>query len=306
MSRINVVARRLSADWNPRTMNVNTLSMRDPILEVFRHQQEQIARKRDLEALRNVSAFSNPFPVDDPETSMLQHLMKKQRVCPVEVATPASVSMSNTPQQVSGSSSSFNCSNTNNNREALNDASRFRPYQSSQWSDRFQELIDFSKSKGHCCVPHTYKENPALARWVKRQRYQYKLRQDGKQSTMTQERIVALEEIGFIWDSHGSAWMERWNELRDFKIEHKHCNVPSNYSGNPQRKLFLLVIVIPKCHVRLHCVSNNTWLRQLIQIVFFLSIYLSVFLHPFIHSFSCNLGKMPASSVQALQGRQNE
>jgi hypothetical protein len=48
------------------------------------------------------------------------------------------------------------------------DANRFRPYQASQWTDRFEELIAFTKAKGHCCVPHTYQENPALARWVKR------------------------------------------------------------------------------------------------------------------------------------------
>jgi hypothetical protein len=42
---------------------------------------------------------------------------------------------------------------------------RFRPYQAEQWSEKFQELLDFKQEKGHCCVPHTYQENPALARW---------------------------------------------------------------------------------------------------------------------------------------------
>lgn len=51
---------------------------------------------------------------------------------------------------------------------------------------------------------------------------------------MTDERIVALEHIGFIWDSHGSGWMERWNELREFRLEFGHCNVPSNYVANTQ------------------------------------------------------------------------
>jgi hypothetical protein len=111
---------------------------------------------------------------------------------------------------------------------------RFRPYQAEQWSEKFAELCEFKKNKGHCCVPHTYKENPALARWVKRQRYQYKLKNEGKQSTMTDERVIALENNGFIWDSHRAAWQERWNELCDYKKDNRHCNVPSNFPSNPQ------------------------------------------------------------------------
>jgi hypothetical protein len=103
-----------------------------------------------------------------------------------------------------------------------------------QWTEKFEELVQFRQTKGHCCVPHTYKENPALARWVKRQRYQYKLKNEGKQSTMTDERVDALEQIGFIWDSHGAAWAERLNELKEYRTETGHCNVPSNYPSNPQ------------------------------------------------------------------------
>ena len=113
-------------------------------------------------------------------------------------------------------------------------ARRFRPYQAEQWSEKFQELCEFKKNKGHCCVPHTFTENPALARWVKRQRYQYKLKNEGKQSTMTDQRVIALEEHSFIWDSHGAAWQERWNELCDYKNDNGQCNVPSNFPLNPR------------------------------------------------------------------------
>ena len=68
----------------------------------------------------------------------------------------------------------------------------------------------------HSQVPHTYAENPPLARWVKRQRYQYKLKIENKQSTMTDERIIMLENIGFIWDSHAAAWEEKLNELKEY------------------------------------------------------------------------------------------
>ena len=111
---------------------------------------------------------------------------------------------------------------------------KFRPYQAEKWTERFEELLVFRESKGHCLVPHTYPENPPLARWVKRQRYQYKLMNEGKQSSMTKERVKDLEDIGFIWDSHEAAWGERLRELLAFKAETGNCLVPSNYPANPQ------------------------------------------------------------------------
>lgn len=111
---------------------------------------------------------------------------------------------------------------------------RFRPYQAGQWSEKFEELCQYRDKMGHCLVPHTFSENLALARWVKRQRYQYKLMVEGKSSTMTQDRVEALEDIGFVWDSQGAAWGDRLHELRIFKEEFMHCNVPSNYCENPR------------------------------------------------------------------------
>jgi hypothetical protein len=111
---------------------------------------------------------------------------------------------------------------------------RFRPYQAGQWSEKFVELCAYKDSMGHCLVPHTFSENLPLARWVKRQRYQYKLMRENKSSTMTEERVHALEDIGFIWDSQGAAWGERLAELRLYRVDFGHANVPSNFSQNPQ------------------------------------------------------------------------
>lgn len=55
---------------------------------------------------------------------------------------------------------------------------------------------------------------------------------EGKLSAMTNDRVKALEEIGFVWDSHAAAWQERLQELKKFRRVHKHCNVPTNYSEN--------------------------------------------------------------------------
>lgn len=103
-----------------------------------------------------------------------------------------------------------------------------------RWFKKFVELCHFKKETGHCLVPHGYSKNPPLARWVKRQRYQFKLRKEGKQSTISQERVILLEKIGFVWDSQASTWDNRFNELREFRRICSHCNVPSNFPANPQ------------------------------------------------------------------------
>ena len=73
-----------------------------------------------------------------------------------------------------------------------------------------------------------------MARWVKRQRYQYKLKTEGQMSTMTDQRAKLLEDIGFIWDSHAAAWADKLHELKDYARVKGNCNVPSTFPENPQ------------------------------------------------------------------------
>jgi hypothetical protein len=114
-------------------------------------------------------------------------------------------------------------------------AKRFQGYQTNQWSQRFQELKDFLHQSGHCSVPHNYPANQQLAEWVRRQRHQYKLKKMGRCSTSTEAREAALEEIGFVWDSHNATWVERFKSLKEFKAKHGHCSVPSRYSDRHSR-----------------------------------------------------------------------
>ena len=53
-------------------------------------------------------------------------------------------------------------------------------------------------------------------------------------STMTDERVQLLENIGFIWDSHAAAWAEKLHELKDYARQRGDCNVPSTFPDNPQ------------------------------------------------------------------------
>ena len=109
-------------------------------------------------------------------------------------------------------------------------------FHSDQWYEKYQELVEYQKQHGHCNVPPKYKtDDLSLWRWVKRQRYQYKLKAEGKpSSSMTTERIRLLEAIGITWDSQGTLWNDRYSELEQFKSTKGHCNVPSKYPKNPQ------------------------------------------------------------------------
>jgi hypothetical protein len=104
------------------------------------------------------------------------------------------------------------------------------------WGMRFSELVEYEKEYGNCLVPLNWPCNPALAHWVKRQRYQYRIKNEGKHSSMTPERQQALQELGFTWDSHSVAWLERWQELAEFKEWYGHPNVPKKYPENSQLK----------------------------------------------------------------------
>jgi hypothetical protein len=67
--------------------------------------------------------------------------------------------------------------------------------------ERLNEIRDFSKTFGHCNVPSAWKENRKLSVWVKSQRRQYKLFRRGEnRSTMTQDRIDKLTDLGFVWN----------------------------------------------------------------------------------------------------------
>mmetsp|Transcript_26026 Transcript_26026/g.39400 ORF Transcript_26026/g.39400 Transcript_26026/m.39400 type:complete len:272 (-) Transcript_26026:11-826(-) len=119
---------------------------------------------------------------------------------------------------------------------SCNDQSSLSPKakeESGRWSKNFKELLNYKKKYGDCLVPYKYAENPSLYMWVKRQRYQYSLFLHGsKESCMSPHRIKMLESIGFVWDVQIANWEKRFQELKEFKQQHGHCNLPSSYFPN--------------------------------------------------------------------------
>jgi len=103
------------------------------------------------------------------------------------------------------------------------------------WNKRYAELMEFRMTKGHCNVPQRYPDNKALGKWVHKQRIEYKRKIKGEKSHLSNERMIALENIGFevyICKRAEGLWHERFQELLNFHRDNGHCNVPQQYEHN--------------------------------------------------------------------------
>ena len=65
---------------------------------------------------------------------------------------------------------------------------------------KYEELRQYKDSEGHCNVPQGFSDNISLVVWVNHQRTQYKYMRQGKPSSITEQRIQALYDIGFSWN----------------------------------------------------------------------------------------------------------
>ena len=102
------------------------------------------------------------------------------------------------------------------------------------WDDLYSQLLEYKAEHKNCLVPKRIPQEQG-PRGVGRhtQRTQYRLRSEGKHSfNSTEERIKLLSEAGFVWSPQGNSWNDRYNQLLEYKAEHKNCLVPSVYSKN--------------------------------------------------------------------------
>jgi len=69
------------------------------------------------------------------------------------------------------------------------------------FEQRYHDLEAFKTKFGHCNIPLRYSVNPSLGNWCNAMRCAYNKIQQGQtpKSTLTQDEIERLEEIGFKW-----------------------------------------------------------------------------------------------------------
>ncbi len=102
------------------------------------------------------------------------------------------------------------------------------------WEEKFQQLKQYKDKHGNTLVPRQYAKFNKLGRWVSSQRKEYKRKQSGQESWLTDERTSRLNGIGFVWDANAAAWEEKFQQLLLYKDEHGDTLVPRNYPNNPQ------------------------------------------------------------------------
>ena len=93
----------------------------------------------------------------------------------------------------------------------------------STWDQRLGELHQFKELNGHCNVPLRYPANRALGSWVIAQRALY------KKEVLSEDRIINLTNLGFIWDILDAEWEGKFSELCSFREAFGHCNVPNQW-----------------------------------------------------------------------------
>ena len=79
----------------------------------------------------------------------------------------------------------------------------------------------------------------------------------GKYHTLSDEREAALNQIGFVWDSHKHSWDKFFSDLCAFRDEFGHCNVrASNHYAKAPR--LLVWIKSQRHHYRLFCDGQDS------------------------------------------------
>ena len=112
------------------------------------------------------------------------------------------------------------------------------------WMHFYNKLVAYKAKHGSVEVPQRYKDDPALGSWCKNQREYYKNFCNNKTSSLTQERIDLLNEIGFAWLSTKTKrrvvkdFDLHFEELQEFKRENGHTRVPHVYDANPGLGVF--------------------------------------------------------------------
>lgn len=108
-----------------------------------------------------------------------------------------------------------------------------------RWKGRFQQLVAYKLEFGDCNVPKSYKKDKSLHAWVRSQRDAKKmLDQDMKRpgrDRMTQERLEALNSIGFQWvvghQPKDGQWEGMFQQLIEYKQQYGHTQVPTSHPG---------------------------------------------------------------------------
>lgn len=94
-----------------------------------------------------------------------------------------------------------------------------------QWEEGFNHLVKFKELNGHCNAPQKYVLNGFnLGIWISHQRK--------RKDSLLNDRLIRLNDLGFVWDLFNEQWEEGFTHLIKFKELNGHFNVPRKYNSN--------------------------------------------------------------------------
>ena len=77
-----------------------------------------------------------------------------------------------------------------------------------RWNSHIDALKKYKKENGNCNVPRKYPSNQALSEFVHYVRT--------AEDDLSEERCKALQELGFVFNTHEAAWENKFLEVEDF------------------------------------------------------------------------------------------
>jgi len=108
-----------------------------------------------------------------------------------------------------------------------------------RWNKTIEELKSYRKKYGHTEIPQEYDENPQLGRWVMNQRTFYRMNQVGINTTLNEDRIKQLEQLGFVWGVREKQWWTMFGRLKDYQKLHGHVIIETSDFVNEDLRQWL-------------------------------------------------------------------
>ena len=138
---------------------------------------------------------------------------------------------------------SVNKTNRRNTGLSCNENSENNP---TKWTFMFHQLSKFYEEHNHSHLPQIYPENPALGKWVYKQRY--------LKHSLSDRRKQMMDQLQFHWFSKSyitenkkkqtkrKTWNEYYSDLMQFRQENGHCNVSKNMKDENNSKLYKWIL----------------------------------------------------------------
>ena len=104
------------------------------------------------------------------------------------------------------------------------------------WQAKFQRLLNYRDEYGTLNVPKNFDIDPALGRWVDKQRY------NARRNLLLDHRYQQLDQIGFQWTqlsvhqdtkTHDEKWKRQYQKLVAFYKEHGHTHINRRLDEDP-------------------------------------------------------------------------